>query len=112
MKNKWLFRISICFNIIFILILLFNWMNSPSGELGVLKTEVKAGLLRGDSAFIFLPKGITVKNKSERGLGAIGQFENHRFEIVITSDEDLVDYDVPNDSLSTFGEYYSADIIK
>lgn len=112
MKNKWLFGISIFVNIVFVLLFLFNRMNSPSGELGVLKTDVKVGIFKGDSSLIYLPKGITVRDKSERGLGAIGQFENNRFEIVIISDEDLVDYDVPSDSLYTFGNYYSADVIK
>ena len=85
-------------------------MNSPSEKLGILKKDVKVGLLKGDSNFIFLPKGITVKNKSERGLAAIGQFENHRFEIIITSDEDLVNYSVSKDSLFMFGNFYSSDI--
>lgn len=87
-------------------------MNSPSNELGRLKENVKVGFLDGDSSFIYLPKGITVRNKSERGIAAIGQFENNRFEIVITSDEDLVDYDAPKDSLFIFGNYYSADANK
>jgi len=48
---------------------------------------------------------------SERGLGAIGQFENERFSIVITSnDASLVNYDLPKDSLDMFGNFYSAEI--
>lgn len=112
MKNKWILRISILFNIIFIALFLLNMMNSPSNEIGKLKKDLKVGFFTGDSAFIYLPKGLTVRNKSERGLSAIGQFENNRFEIVITSDEDLVEYNLPKDSLFTFGNYYSADIEK
>ena len=60
-----------------------------------------------------IPKGITVRNRSERGLGAIGQFENERFEIVITSDDpNLVNYSLPKDSLQIFGNFYSAEIKK
>lgn len=59
---------------------------------------------------IHLPKGLNVKNASPRGINSIGQFENKRFEIVITSnDGDLVNYDTPSDSLLQFGNYYSAD---
>ncbi|MFV0180472.1 hypothetical protein NZD85_06295 [Empedobacter stercoris] len=112
MKNKWILRISIILNIFLIALFLLNTMNSPSNEIGRLKKDLKVGFFTGDSAFIFLPKGLTVRNKSERGLSAIGQFENNRFEIVITSDEDLVEYNLPKDSLFTFGNYYSADIEK
>jgi hypothetical protein len=53
---------------------------------------------------------LTVRNSSERGISAIGQFENERFQIVITSDDwDLVNYDLPKDSLASHGNYYSAD---
>ena len=111
-KKKWIFRVSIFLNIIFILGFLLNALTKPSLELGRLKENVKVGFFTGDSAFIYLPKGLTVRNKSERGLAAIGQFENNRFEIVVTSDDELVEYDLPKDSLFTFGNYYSADIDK
>ena len=112
MKSKWLIRTSIALNVIFILIYGLNWLNSPSQKLGKLNKDLKVGFFTGDSAFIYLPKGLTVRDKSERGLSAIGQFENNRFEIVITSDDDLVDFDLPKDSLFSFGNYYSADIEK
>jgi hypothetical protein len=64
----------------------------------------------GDSIIFTLPKGLTVRNSSERGISAIGQFENERFQIVITSDDwDLVNYDLSKDSLVVHGNYYSAD---
>ncbi len=112
MRNKWILRISVCLNIIFLSLFMLHSINSPSNKIGRLKKDVKVGFFSSDSAFIYLPKGITVRDKSERGLSAIGQFENNRFEIVITSDDDLVDYDLPKDSLFTFGNYYSADINK
>lgn len=112
MKNKWFLKVSILLNIVFIFGYLFNSLNSPSNELGRIKKDLKIGFFKGDSTFFYLPKGLTVKNKSERGLSAIGQFENSRFEIVITSDEDLVDYDMPKDSLFSFDNYYSADILR
>ena len=63
-----------------------------------------------DSTIFKLPKGLTVRNISDRGLAAIGQFENERFEIIITSLDNLVNYNLPRDSLAQFGNYYSADI--
>ena len=66
----------------------------------------------GDSLLFTLPKGLTVRNASERGLNAIGQFENERFQIVITSDEELVNYNIPPDNLAPNGNYYSADFDK
>jgi hypothetical protein len=59
-----------------------------------------------------LPKGLTVADESQRGISAIGQFENNRFSIIITSNEDLVDYEINEDSLNIFSNFYSADINK
>lgn len=61
MKNKWLFGISIFVNIVFVLLFLFNRMNSPSGELGVLKTDVKVGIFKGDSSLIYYPKELPLE---------------------------------------------------
>ena len=36
-------------------------------------------------------------------------FENKRFEIVITSDDSLVNYNIPENQLLPFGNLYSAD---
>lgn len=112
MKN-WVFRISILLNIFFILAYFWNYINTPSGELGRLEKDLEIGLFMEDSTIIYLPKGLTVRDASQRGINAIGQFENERFEIVITSDDNrLVNYNVPHDSLLRFGNYYSADIKK
>ena len=88
-------------------------MNSPTNEIGRLEKEIEIGYFQSDQTVFKIPKGITVKNVSERGLGAIGQFENERFSIVITSnDPSLVNYDLPKDSLDMFGNFYSAEIHK
>ncbi|MDX1829272.1 MAG: hypothetical protein R3342_06970 [Lutibacter sp.] len=111
--KKRIYRISIIFNIIFLLGYGLNWINSPTYKLGRLEKEVKIGIFGSDSAIFTIPKGLTVRNISERGISAIGQFENERFEIVITSDDSkLVNYDLPKDSLQTFGNFYSADVNK
>ncbi len=81
-------------------------------KLGALKKDIKVGLFNNtkDSTYFILPKGLTVRDVSERGISAIGQFENNRFDIVITTDNnDLVDYNVPKYKLQSFGNYYSAD---
>lgn len=109
--KKWLLGISIFLNVIFILLFAWNWLNSPTNELGRLEKDIEIGYFQSDNSVFRIPKGLTVKNASERGLGAIGQFENERFSIVITSnDASLVNYDLPKDSLDMFGNFYSAEI--
>lgn len=112
MKN-WILGISFTVNIIFGLILLWDNMNSPSYELGRLEKDIEIGVFMTDSTLLKLPRGLTVRNASERGLAAAGQFENERFSIVITSDDpDLVNYNLPRDSLQQYANYYSAEVIK
>ena len=99
---------SLTLNIILGSILWFNSFNSPSYELGRLERDVEIGVFMTDSSFLYLPKGLTVSNASERGLNAIGRFENERFSITFTSDDPtLVNYDLPKDSLGIFGNTYS-----
>ncbi len=89
----------------------WNWLNSPTNELGKLEKDIEIRYFQSNNSVFKIPKGLTVKNVSERGLGAIGQFENERFPIIITSnDASLVNYDLPKDSLDMFGEFYSAEI--
>jgi hypothetical protein len=107
--KKWVFRLSIIFNVIFLIGWLLNYLNSPTYELGRLKEDVNVGFLAGEKKMFKIPKGITVRNISQNGIAAIGQFENNRFEIVLTSDDDLVDYSVTKDSLFSFGNFYSVE---
>ena len=110
--KKWIFRLSITLNIVFGIGWFLNSINTPTYRLGVLTQDVNAGFLAGDSTIYKIPKGITVRDVSPRGIAAIGQFENYRFELIFTTDrEDLVNYDLPRDSMFTFGNYYSADRI-
>ena len=99
----------------FFILAFLLWANytAHSDKLGKLNKDIKVGLFNdeGKSVLFTLPKGITVKDVSERGLSAIDLFENHRFEIVITSDrDDLINYNIPEKQLSSFGNLYSADI--
>jgi len=113
-KQKWLLRISIIANLIFGIIFFLNY-TAYSYKLGELKENVKVRLFtdKKDSVFFVLPKGLTVRDVSERGISAIGQFENNRFDIVITTDrDDLIDYNIPKEKLLPFGNYYSADSSK
>ena len=111
-RQKWTFRISIALNVVFAFGLFLNYINSPSYDLGELKEDVKIGLFsKTDTTLFTLPKGLTVRNISQRGISAIGQFENNRFEIVITTErDDLVNYKTPENKLLPFGNFYSADI--
>ncbi len=107
--KKGIFWLSITLNIILILGIFWNKFNSPSNDLGILKQEIEIGNFMGNKTLFKLPKGLTVQNKSERGIGAIGQFENNRFSIIITSDKDLVDYNVNDEELNQNGNFYSAE---
>jgi hypothetical protein len=70
--KKWVFRISILLNIV----LLIGWglscLNRPSYKLGRLEKDITIGNFMGDSLLFKLPKGLTVRNASERGISAIG----------------------------------------
>lgn len=109
--KKWIFKISILLNIIFLFLFIRNWRNSPSNELGRLEKEIKIGYFQTDQTVFKIPKVITVKNASKRGLGALKQFKNKQFPIVITSDDpNLVNYNLPEDSLKMFGNCYATEI--
>lgn len=110
--KKWIFRISITLNFIFLIGWGLNSLNKPSYKLGRLEKDITVGYFMGDSLLFTLPKGLTVRNASERGISAIGQFENERFQIVISSDNKLINYDLSNSSLGPNGNYYSADFDK
>ena len=109
--KKWIFILSITLNVIFALGLLFKKLNSPSYKLGILTQDINVGFFMSDSTIFKIPKGITVKDVSPRGIAAIGQFENNRFEIILTTGTDgrVVDYNIPKDSMACFGNYYSID---
>ena len=110
-KDKYiLLVVSILANVYFLLELGLRKFNEPTNKLGVLKQDIKVGLFDQPEVLFDLPKGITVRDVAPRGIGAIGQFENERFSIVVTSDyDDLVDYGVLEKDLHSFGNYYSAD---
>ena len=105
--KKRIFIISVLFNVIFLFLLLLNWFNAPTYDYGKLKEDVEIGVFMSDGTVFKIPGGITVQDVSPRGIDAIGRFENNRFSLIITADEELVDYDVPKDSLSQFGNTYS-----
>lgn len=108
--RKWIFRLSILTNIIFILAYLWNDFNSPTDNLGILKEDIEIGYFMGSEKIFKLPKGLTVRDISQQGVAAIGQFENNRFQIVITTNRDLIDYKVDSKERNSDGNYYSADI--
>ncbi|WP_312399860.1 hypothetical protein, partial [Chryseobacterium sp.] len=60
-KTKWILRISVLLNFIFLFLWFINRINSPSEELGVLKQDVNVGILGGEKTYFKIPKGITVR---------------------------------------------------
>lgn len=106
--TKLLLIMSLSFNTFFLLKIALDRFNSPTYRLGGLKKDISIRLFHQNDTVLFeLPKGLTVRDVSPMGIGAIGQFENNRFEIIVTSDQVLVDYDKPKDELMPFGNYYS-----
>lgn len=101
---------SLTFNALVVLKLAYDKFNSPTYKLGELKQDISLRLFNQSDTILFkLPKGLTVRDVSDRGIAAIGQFENSRFQIIITSQGDLVDYSKSKKDLMSFGEFYSAD---
>ena len=81
-----------------------------SHKLGVLTQDIQVGHFANGDVIYTLPKGLSVRDASPQGVGAIGQFEPNRFFIVITTDqEDVVNYSVKKDSLYPFDNLYSMD---
>ena len=108
--KSWLFAISVSLNILLIGKLVLENFNTPTFQLGKLTKSVNFGFFGKDTTYFVLPKGMTVRNVSPRGIAAIGQFENNRFDIILTTeDETLVDYNISRNKLLPFGNYYSAD---
>ncbi len=102
--------VSILANVYFLFELGLRKFNEPSDKLGILQEDIKVGLFDQPGVLFDLPKGITVRDVAPRGIGAIGQFENERFSVVVTSDRaDLVDYNVTEKDLQPYSNYYSAD---
>jgi hypothetical protein len=89
--------------------LLVDLTSQPRNRVGILNSNVRvAGGLQSAPVLFVLPKGLTVRDASPRGLAAIDMFEPHRFTIVVTSDDDgLVNYSRSTNQ-AQFEEYYSA----
>ena len=82
--------------------------NATSGRIGVLTRDIHAGSFSDESVLFSLPKGLTVRDESPRGLNAIDLFEPHRYAIVLTTeDEKLIDFNSPKKH--SHDELYSID---
>ncbi len=91
--KKFLIGVSITLNIFWVFLIITDLLIFPSKGYGRLEKDINVGIFADDSVVFKLPKGITVRDASAKGLSAVGQFENNRFEIVITSDnKNLVNY--------------------
>ena len=102
--------VSIVGNLILGFILLIQSFNEPTHRLGILTQDLTVGYFGQEGEIFKLPKGITVEDVAPRGIAAIGQFENNRFSIVLTSEIDsLIDYNVNTTDLAPNGNFYSAD---
>lgn len=108
--KKIIFTCSIILNIFGFIGLAFE-LNT--NQVGVLTEDVNVGdFFNRDSVLFILPKGLTVRNMSPQGLGAIDQLEPHRFYIVVsTNDNQIVNYNIRKDTLYFTDNMYSMDFI-
>lgn len=81
----------------------FSWTVKP--RYGVLKEDVYGGTFNEAGHIFMLPKGLSVKDATPRN--QIDLFEPHRFSVTISSDRELVDYDI--ETPHKFQDLYSAD---
>jgi hypothetical protein len=100
--KKVVFIASIVLNLWFI----FNWMDQPAHRYGVLISDVTVPLTK--DATIMLPKGLVVRDESLQGISSIGQFDEYRFSITITSGFKMVDYNVDWKAINSPGSLYHA----
>ncbi|MCC7304701.1 MAG: hypothetical protein IT558_00410 [Alphaproteobacteria bacterium] len=106
--KKSLIILSFVLNIILGTQVWFDTTTAPFERSGILKENIQIGEFQGKEPLLNLPKGLTVQDMSPRNLGAIDLFEPHRFAIIVTSERELVDYNLP--PAKKWGSLYSADI--
>jgi hypothetical protein len=94
--------VSVAINLGLGIYILIDTSSSPSERRGILKKDVVIGIMGANKPIITLPKGLAVEDASPRGFGAMGLFEANRFSIIVTSDDDLVDYST-QDTNNPFG---------
>jgi hypothetical protein len=102
---------SLLLNVVLLGLIGLHRFNSPSGQLGRLERDITARSIADRERSTFrLPKGLTVRDESPRGLAAAGMFEPYRFAVVITTDDSkAVRYGISEKELNQFGELYSMD---
>ena len=102
---------SVLLNLLLLGYLALDRFNSPSRKLGILTRDIAAASIVDTGHIPFsLPKGLTVRDESPRGLAAAGMFEPYRFSIVITTDDpEAVSYAEASRDLNQVGELYSMD---
>lgn len=106
-----LFGTSVLLNVALAGVVALEKLNAPEDRIGVLTKDLEVGSFSGTATIFRLPKGLTVRDASPRFFAAVGQFEPHRFSIIITSEnESVVNYHVARSNLHLHQEYYSAEL--
>jgi hypothetical protein len=107
-----LLALSLLANAYFILGALWERSNAPVSRIGRLRYPVAVGHFGDDKVIFKLPAGVTVKDESPRGFATFDLWEPRRFSLIVTSDRELVDFNIERDGLAPNGSYYSADVTK
>ena len=111
--KKWIFglafSVSVLINIVFILGWIVDSLNAPFDRVGRLQESIPLAKFGDQSGvYVTLPEGLVVRDSSPNFIAAAGMFEPYRFQIEITSDRQLVNWDADTRDVP-YGEYYSAD---
>ena len=98
--KKNIFRVSLILSLLLNIFLVgravFIQSFMPTDAIGELQQDIEVSSFETDTTLFKIPKGTIVKNASPRGIAAMGQFENYRFTIIVTSDNpNLVNYNLP-----------------
>ncbi len=94
---KTLLNILVMMSVMFNLLSLLNYYNSPSYKIGKLKQDMNIRCLPTEppcptKANFTIPKGTTVVDASPQGIAKAGLFDPNRISITIIVSSDSVDY--------------------
>jgi hypothetical protein len=87
--------------------LVLDRLNSPTRELGVLTRDVTARFPDGSGRTFHLPKGMTVRDETPRGIAAAGMFAPYRFAIVVMAEQPEPANFAPGVAVGSLGELYA-----
>jgi hypothetical protein len=89
------YLVLLCFSLLLNFLFLLNGINNPEYKFGVLTKDIPIVLrpIEGEQVIVILPKGLTVRNETPRGVAGVSLLAPYRFSVQIADGEDnLVNY--------------------